>query len=124
MGCRSNGLSELWAVGIMLRFRLYWYFFLKMPRQRVRVRRRAASTDLTERDPATLTPELNDQPRGRKRARINPPSTLTNFSDATEPPASQTIVNQGQLTPNSSSNCRIYDYTAEGRWPAANSQQW
>jgi hypothetical protein len=28
---------------------------VKMPRQRVRVRRRAASIDLTERDPATLT---------------------------------------------------------------------
>ena len=75
-----------------------------MSRQKVRARRRAASTDLTERDRATLTPELNDQPRGRKRARINPPSTLTNFSDATEctdqtePPTSQTIVNQGQLT--------------------------
>ena len=74
-------------------------FIFKMPRQRVRVRRRAASTDLTERDPATLTPELNDQPRGRKRARNNPPSMLTKFSDATqcthqtEPPGSQTIVN-------------------------------
>ena len=68
-----------------------------MPRQGVRVR--AAPTYLTKRDPATLTPELNDQSRGRKRARINPPSTLTNVSDATqcsdqtEPPASQTIVN-------------------------------
>ena len=44
------------------------------------------------------------QPRGRKRASNNPPSTLTSFSNATqctdqtEPPASQTIVNQGQLT--------------------------
>ena len=40
------------------------------------VRRRAAPTDLTVRDPVTMTPELNDQPRGRKRPRNNPPTIL------------------------------------------------
>ena len=28
MGCRSNGLSELWAVGIMLRIRIYMYMHI------------------------------------------------------------------------------------------------
>ena len=28
MGCRSNGLSELWAVGIMLRIRTYMYMHI------------------------------------------------------------------------------------------------
>ena len=102
-------------------------FIFKMQRQRVRVRRRAAATDLTVRDPATLTPELNDQPRGRKCPRNNPSTILPMPHNVLikQNPCFSNYCQPGSVnTSNSRSNCSIYDCTAEGSWPAANSLQW